>query len=108
MSDRKVEHGSFVIERLIDAPPSRVYAAFSTAEGKERWLSGPKTKVQTREFDFRVGGRERLFCEWAEGTHPNLPGVRTSDFRAEYLDIVPGERIVYVYEMYLGESKISV
>lgn len=108
MSDQNVEHGSFVIERLIDAPPSRVYAAFATAEGKERWFSGPDTKVQSREFDFRVGGRERLFCQWPEGAHPNLPGVRTSDFRAEYWDIVPGQRIVYAYEMYLDETKISV
>ncbi len=108
MSDQYAQHGSFVIDRLIDAPPDRVYAAFATAEGKARWFTGPKAKVLARDFDFRVGGRDRLYCQWPQGAHQGRPAVRTSDFRAEYWDIVPGQRIVYAYEMYLDESRISV
>ncbi len=108
MSDHNAEHGSFLVERLIDAPPAQVYAAFATAEGKARWFSAPQTEVLARAFDFRVGGHERLHCRWQEGAHRNRPAVRTTDFRAQYLDIVPQRRIVYVYEMYLEELKISV
>lgn len=45
------------------------------------------------EFDFRVVSREQLYCQWAAGLHRNRPGIRTRDFRAEYLDSVPGQRI---------------
>ena len=75
---------------------------------KARWFHGPQAQVESREFDFRVGGRDRLHCRWPPGAHANLPHVSTSDFRAEYHDIVPQRRIVYVYEMYLDETKISV
>ena len=108
MSDQNAEHGSFTIERLIDAPPARVYAAFATAEGKERWFGSPQAKILQREFDFRPGGRDRLLGQWPPGSHAKSPKGLTSDFRAEYWDIVPQQRIVYVYEMYLDERKISV
>ena len=108
MSSHTAEHGSFVIERLIDAPRARVFAAFATADGKERWFGAPQAKVLRREFDFRVGGRDRLLCQWPAGVHQGSPQALTTDFRAEYWDIVPEQRIVYVYEMYLDEVKISV
>ena len=108
MSEQHAAHGTFVIERLIEAPPARVYAAFASAPAKSRWFNAPQAEVLVREFDFRVGGRERLQCRWPPEAHRNRSGVRTTDFRAQYLDIEPNRRIVYVYEMYLDERKISV
>ncbi len=108
MSEHSTEHGSFRIERLLDAAPARVYSAFATAAGKARWFNGPQAQVLAREFDFRPGGRDRLYCQWPPGSHGRHPAVRTTDFRAEYLDIVPDRRIVYAYEMFLDERKISV
>ena len=108
MADQNAEHGAFVIERLIDASPAQVYAAFASAKDKERWFSAPQTQVLQREFDFRVGGRDRLVVEWPPGSHAKTSKSLTTDFRAEYWDIVPERRIVYVYEMYLDECKISV
>ena len=108
MTDHSTEHGSFRIERLLDVAPARVYSAFATAQGKARWFSGPQAEVLAREFDFRPGGRDRLYCQWPPGSHDRHPSVRTTDFRAEYLDIVPERRIMYAYEMYLDARKISV
>lgn len=100
MSDRGIQHGSFTIERLIDAPITHVYGAFATAAGKARWFSAPDGKVTEREFDFRRGGGERLRCQWRDG--------HVTEFRAKYTDIVPESRIVYVYEMDLDATRISV
>jgi uncharacterized protein YndB with AHSA1/START domain len=100
MKDHSSEHGSFVVERTIDAPPSLVFTAFSTEESKKRWFAAPDAKYLVRAFDFRVGGHDRLKGQWPNGL--------VSDFRAEYFDIVPDARIVYVYEMYLDDVKISV
>jgi fermentation-respiration switch protein FrsA (DUF1100 family) len=51
-------------------------------------------------MDFRVGGRERLKGKWKTGM--------VTQFDATYFDILPGERIVYAYEMQLDVRKISV
>lgn len=100
---RSVSHGMFTIERTYPSvTPRRVFDAFASAAGKDAWFSGPDDRwdVVEREFDFRVGGRERLKGKWKTGM--------VTDFQATYWDIVPGERIVYAYSMHLDDRMISV
>lgn len=102
MTERNVTHSTFVLERLYDAPPARVWAAWSTEEAKNKWFGGDEgswTPLE-RAFDFRVGGRERAVGRWTSGT--------VSAFDALYWDIIPEERIVYTYEMHIDDRKISV
>jgi uncharacterized protein YndB with AHSA1/START domain len=96
----QITHDTFTIERTLDASPERVYEALSKPEIKAKWFVGPKAwKQNERALDFRVGGAERV-----SGTHE---GGMTSIFDARYLDIVPNERVVYVYEMTVNGKKIS-
>lgn len=96
----KITHDTFTIERTLDASPERVFEALSKPEVKARWFAGPPGWTQhERVMDFRVGGRERV-----SGTHS---GGITSVFDATYFDIVPNERVVYVYEMTVNGRKIS-
>jgi uncharacterized protein YndB with AHSA1/START domain len=97
MSERSVEHATFVVERAYDAPPDRVFAAWSDPRAKARWFDGSEGEF---ELDFRVGGWER-----GRGTAPN---GREYTFQALYQDIVPGRRIVYTYDMLLDGTRISV
>jgi len=97
MSERSIEHGAFVVERVYDASPDRVFAAWSDPQAKARWFDGPEAEV---ELDFRVGGWER-----GQGTAPD---GREYTFQALYQDIVPGRRIVYTYDMLLDGTRISV
>ena len=97
MSERSVEHATFVVERSYDAAPHRVFAAWSDPEGKARWFGSPDERF---ELDFRVGGRERREGIDAEGN--------AYTFQALYQDIVPAGRIVYTYDMLLGDARISV
>ena len=101
--ERSVAHGVFSIERTYPGvTPARVFAAFASEKGKEMWFSGPNDNWERveRSLDFKVGGRERLVGRWQSGM--------ITAFDATYWDIVPGERIVYVYEMHLDGRKISV
>jgi uncharacterized protein YndB with AHSA1/START domain len=101
--ERTVSHGVFTLERTYpDVTPQRVFNAFATPEGKAGWFSGPDAgwTIVERAFDFRVGGAERLVGRWTTGM--------VTAFEARYFDIVPGERIVYAYEMRLDDRKISV
>jgi uncharacterized protein YndB with AHSA1/START domain len=94
MSERSVEHVTFVLERTYDASPDRVFAAWSDPEAKARWFDGSDGEF---ELDFRVGGWER-----GRGM---LPHGREYTFRALYQDIVPGRRIVYTYDMLLDGTR---
>jgi uncharacterized protein YndB with AHSA1/START domain len=99
MTERLVVHDTFAIEREYDAAPARVFAAWADPAAKARWFGG-EVKEGDFELDFRVGG-----TEINRGTGPD-GSVFT--FEALYQDIVPDERIVYSYDMHLGETRISV
>jgi uncharacterized protein YndB with AHSA1/START domain len=99
MTDRTVLHDTFRIDRHFDAAPDRVFRAFAEPEAKARWFAGPGDEKRG-VFDFREGGRETLEMTVGEGTNYG--------YYATYTDIVPGERIVYTYEMTLNGRRISV
>ncbi len=41
MTERSVTHATFVVERLYDASPARVFAAWADPAAKRRWFTGP-------------------------------------------------------------------
>jgi uncharacterized protein YndB with AHSA1/START domain len=99
-----VIHDTFTIERTYPAAPSRVFAAFASAEAKNIWgdtggLEPADGEAGIKEFDFRAGGRERFGFKMAGTTYR---------YDACYYDIVPDQRIIYAYEMYAGDARISV
>jgi len=99
-----VIHDTFTIERSYPAAPTRVFAAFASAGAKNAWgdtgdLEEADGNAGTAEFDFRAGGRERFGFIY-EGV--------TYRYDARYYDIVPDQRIVYSYEMYAGDARMSV
>jgi uncharacterized protein YndB with AHSA1/START domain len=98
MSGRSIEHATFVVERVYEASPDRVFAAWSDPQAKARWFDG--SEGAEFEFDFRVGGWERR--------RGMLPDGREYTFQALYRDIVPDRRIVYMYDMLLDGIRISV
>ena len=101
MPERPVTHATFCIERTYPASPERVFTALSDPAAKAKWFSGPPDWArEPHEMDFRVGGRERLV---------NLPPDKPAHvFDAVYQDIVPNERVIFSYDMHIGEARISV
>lgn len=101
MAERSVQHATFAIEKVIDAAPAQVFHAFADETAKARWFQGPDDwEKGPRVFDFRVGGRE---------TSSGGPkGGPVHAFECRYQDIVPNQRIVYSYDMRLGDRRISV
>ncbi len=85
MTTISAAHGHFTIERILKAPPSAVFAAWSSKEAKAQWFAAPPDQSLStmREMDFRVGGRERLTTEWKSGL--------VSAFDCEYRDIIANE-----------------
>ena len=102
MNERSVILDTFSIERTYPVPPAEVFAAFASSEAKTAW-GGADIEVpadaEPSEFDFRAGGRERFTV---------AGGGSVYRYDALYYDIVPGQRIVYCYEMYRDGTRISV
>jgi len=101
MTDRSTAHATFTIDRDLAYPPARVFAAFASQAAKGRWFIGPDDSASTdHRLDFREGGDEHLATR--------LPDGRLVTFDATYRDIVPDQRIIYAYEMHIGDRRISV
>jgi uncharacterized protein YndB with AHSA1/START domain len=101
MTERSATHATFAIERRYAVAPARVFKAWADPAAKARWFAcHDDWQASKYELDFRVGGRERL------KTAP--PGGQVHAFDGRYLDIVPDRRIVFAYDMHLGEMRVSV
>jgi len=97
-----VVHDSFSIERTYPVAPDRVFAAWATIEAKRQWFGNEDgiEPVGEQTLDFRVGGREL--------NRGGPAGGPVFTYDARYYDIVDNERIVYAYEMHMGDARISV
>jgi uncharacterized protein YndB with AHSA1/START domain len=102
MTERSVTHTTFVLERRYPATPSRVFAAWASKEAKAIWIDDPdfKSDGTEPELEFSIGGHEQFGGLTPEGT--------SYSYDATYYDIVPDQRIVYCYEMYSGDDRMSV
>jgi len=101
MSERTVQHATFVVEHVYDAPVERVFAAWADPRAKEQWFVGPDEWVAAPlKLDFRVGGRETI--------SGGPKGGPVHSYDAQYRDIVPNERIVTTYEMHMDDKLTSV
>lgn len=96
-----ITNATFTIERVVNASPARVFAAYTSLEAKSAWFKAPSDiETLNRDFDFRVGGKERFHARWPSGM--------ITDFQATYHDIVENERIILVYDMFHDGDKLSV
>jgi uncharacterized protein YndB with AHSA1/START domain len=78
-----------VITREFDAPASLVYEAMTKPEHVSRWYGPRGTTLASCEVDLRVGGKWRYVMRSDDGSEVAFSG--------EFLEIVPGERIVQTW-----------
>ncbi|XDD47626.1 SRPBCC family protein [Leptospira sp. WS39.C2] len=101
MNESHVINKMFSIERILPASKERVFGAWSNADSKRRWFScHDDWKTEEFSLDFQIGGKETNLVLTPLGSR--------HVFDATFYDIVPNERIVYVYGMYMNEQRISV
>jgi uncharacterized protein YndB with AHSA1/START domain len=94
-------HATFHITRELKAAPARVFAAWADPVQKRAWFAcHDDWQSVDYALDFRVGGHERNVVA--------PPGGEHHYYEARYFDIVDDERIVYAYDMRLGQKRISV
>ncbi len=103
MSNRSEEHETFSLTRELRAAPDIVYRAWSEPSLKKRWFvdsDGSDWETLDYKLDFRVGGTETGRFRYKGST---VHGNETA-----FIDIVPEQRIVFAYSMFLDGKRTSV
>lgn len=100
MSNRTETHATFTLVREYAAPVEKVWEAFADADVRDKWFGSDEFVYTDRQHDFRIGG-----ITTDDGYHGE--GGPLSQFHATYTDIVPNERIVYTYDMWLDGAHAS-
>ncbi len=101
MTKSTVSNDKFVIERTYNIPVAQVYQAWADPRLKARWFAGSIEALgDTYTLDFRVGGHET--------NRGGPPGGPIYAYDSEFRDIVTEQRIIYTYEMFAEDDRISV
>lgn len=80
--------GTVTLHRVLRAPAERIYRAFLDADAMCKWLPPHGFTGRVLSLDARVGGSYRMqFTNFSNG--------QTHAFGGEYVELVPGERIVH-------------
>jgi uncharacterized protein YndB with AHSA1/START domain len=81
-------HGrDLILERVIDAPPARVFKAWTDPAQLTQWFAPRPWTTPRVENDVRPGGASLVVMRGPEGNEFPCPGV--------YLEVVENERIVF-------------
>ena len=88
MSSTTAPTGTVTLHRVFRAPPERLYRAFLDPDAMAKWLPPHGFTGRVLSMDARVGGSYRMqFTNFSNG--------QSHAFGGEYLELVPGERIVH-------------
>jgi uncharacterized protein YndB with AHSA1/START domain len=93
---------SLTLKRRIDAPPEKIYAAWTQPENLIRWF-GPamvKPGSMSAEIDARVGGSYRIRFDTEVGEHHEVGG--------HYCDVQPNRRLVFTWAWHSTPERESL
>ena len=76
------------LHRVFKTTPERLYKAFIDPRAMVKWLPPHGFTGQVHSMDARVGGRYKM-------SFTNLTTGSSHSFGGEYLELVPGKRIVH-------------
>lgn len=78
--------GTVTLQRVLKAPPERVYRAFLDADALPKWLPPHGFTCRVHHLEARVGGTFRM-------SFTNFSSQQAHTFGGSYLELVPSERI---------------
>jgi len=88
---RPVEKPSLTLKRRINAPPAKIFAAWTDPEKLAQWF-GPADTVAgsaSAELDVKVGGRFRVRFRTENGEQHEVGGA--------YREVTPDQRLVFTW-----------
>ena len=80
--------GTVRLHRVIATNPHKIYRAFTEPDAIASWLPPYGFVCTVHELDAKVGGQHKM-------SFKNFTTGRSHGFGGTYLELVPGERLVY-------------
>lgn len=80
--------GTVKLHRVLKGTPDRIYRAFIDPEAMVKWLPPHGFTAKIHSADIRVGGGYHM-------SFTNFTTQKGHSFRATFVELVPGERLVY-------------
>jgi len=96
MTTKTAGKTSLEIIRFINAPPARVYKAWTDPAELQRWFGPEEVRTIKIDADVRVGGKYRWDLLKQDGEEWACLG--------EYRELVPGKKIVFTWKWDDDES----
>ena len=91
---------SLTLKRRFNAPPERVYAAWTQPDQISRWFGPAGIVVTSAAFDARVGGAFRISATASDGERHQVGGV--------IREVVPNRRLVYTWAWHTTQERQSL
>jgi len=89
MSTELATKPSLTIRRRLNAPPAKIYAAWTDPQQIVRWWGPGPAEALHAESDTRVGGRFRVKFSTPDGEEHDVSGI--------YREVVPDEKLVFTW-----------
>ena len=80
---------SLTLKRRLNAPPERVFAAWTDPQKLMQWFGPEQIEMLRAEADARTGGRYRIVMRGADGEEHDVSGV--------YREVVPNQKLVFTW-----------
>ena len=80
---------SLSIKRRLNAPPAKVFAAWTDPAKIARWFGPGQAEMLHAEADARVGGRYHIVMRTSDGEEHDVSG--------SYREVVPNEKLVFTW-----------
>ena len=80
---------SLTIKRRFNAPPAKVFSAWTDPEKVKRWMGPGEVKALRVESDPRTGGRYRWLMQSPDGEQHDVSGV--------YREVIPNQKLVFTW-----------
>jgi len=87
MTDPKPAEHELILERIFDAPPEKIFRAWTDPDLLRQWFVPKPWGVSEIDQDLRPGGRANVVMRDPDGNEYPNEGV--------YLEIVPNRKIVF-------------
>jgi uncharacterized protein YndB with AHSA1/START domain len=85
----KTRNTTLVVSRRIEAPPQKIYAAWTDPAKMKHWFGPGGSEVREVEADVRVGGHYRVLMRMPDGAEHEASGV--------YREVVSNQKLVFTW-----------
>jgi uncharacterized protein YndB with AHSA1/START domain len=80
---------SLTLRRRFNAPPEKVFSAWTDPEKVKRWMGPGEVKAVLAEIDPRTGGLYHWIMQAPNGEQHDVSGV--------YREVIPNEKLVFTW-----------